>query len=867
MVFNAACQSMKGNNPEMAEAFMKSGAVCYTGFTESNRIGPWTNSQLGERLLSGFSVYSAYQSLPDIFYQETFELPENSGVMVNPKLILWPENELTSICITHPETLPAEISSNNEGTTIKLKGSIKTTDPGQVLVEGGGYGFQYSDSPDFSSYQVIYNEMLEVINHDKNTLTLSFETGNIESLLNSTTTCYYRAFMNDGYSECYGEVKSLGPYAVLNGETLTFYYDSKKNEREGTVYEVEEITSWAYRPAWSDKFTTAVFDASFANYRPTSTAYWFYECSSLKKIENIAHLNTSNVTDMSYMFRLCSSLTSLDLSSFDTSNVTDMGEMFSGCRSLTSLDVSYFDTSNVTNMYEMFDGCSSLTSLDLSSFDTSNVTNLGGMFYCCSSLTSLNLSNFDTSKVTDMWQMFAGCSSLTSLDFRNLNISRCSISYCEFPDNIAVLDLRNIIMPNMRLRYLFYNPSSLKKLNLSNANTSNMISMAYMFQDFSSLTSLDLSHFDTSNVTNMAGMFMNNVSSFDTSNVTDMAVMFRDCSSLTSLDVSSFNTSNVTNMAGMFECCSSLTSLDLSSFNTSNVTNMGDMFSFCDSLTYIDFRNLNFAKCGDDVEKCPRFPSNIAVLDVRNIIVSNDCRGLFRNKKRLRTLNLSNANSSNATTMKWMFDGCSSLTSLDLSSFDTSNVTDMYEMFKGCSSLTSLDLSSFNTSNVTNMYHMFGSCRSLESLDLSSFNTSNVTNMQSMFSDCSSLTSLDVNSFNTSNVTNMGYMFSDCSSLTSLDVSSFNTSNVTNMYEMFKGCSSLQTIYGGNWDKNSPTWSDMFDMFYRCEALRGGKGTHLGNNLYGYDANGNPLYYYCSDDGSAAHIDGGKDNPGLFTAK
>ena len=63
-------------------------------------------------------------------------------------------------------------------------------------------------------------------------------------------------------------------------------------------------------------------------------------------------------------------------------------------------------------MYSMFTNCSSLTSLDLSSFDTSNVTNIGMMFYNCLSLTSLDLSNFDTSNVTTMSSMFISCSKL-----------------------------------------------------------------------------------------------------------------------------------------------------------------------------------------------------------------------------------------------------------------------------------------------------------------------------------------------------------------------------------------------------------------------------------------------------------------------
>ena len=41
----------------------------------------------------------------------------------------------------------------------------------------------------------------------------------------------------------------------------------------------------------------------------------------------------TNVTDMSYMFYECSSLSSLpDISKWNTSNVTDMGGMFTGCK-------------------------------------------------------------------------------------------------------------------------------------------------------------------------------------------------------------------------------------------------------------------------------------------------------------------------------------------------------------------------------------------------------------------------------------------------------------------------------------------------------------------------------------------------------
>lgn len=54
----------------------------------------------------------------------------------------------------------------------------------------------------------------------------------------------------------------------------------------------------------------------------------------------------------------------------------------------------------------MFYNCSSLTSLNLSSFDTSNVTSMYGMFYECYKLSSLDLSSFNFGSDTIFTLMF-----------------------------------------------------------------------------------------------------------------------------------------------------------------------------------------------------------------------------------------------------------------------------------------------------------------------------------------------------------------------------------------------------------------------------------------------------------------------------
>ena len=171
-------------------------------------------------------------------------------------------------------------------------------------------------------------------------------------------------------------------------------------------------------PGWNsttikESVTKVVFDESFKDVRPTSCYRWFCAFSQLTTIEGIENLNTEEVTNMSEMFKDCSGLTSLDLSSFNTAKVESMNYMFNGSSKLTSLDLSSFNTAEVRYMNSMFDGCSSLTSLDLSSFNTAEVMNMTNMFNGCSGLTTIYVSDdFTTGEVSGSDNMFEGCSNL-----------------------------------------------------------------------------------------------------------------------------------------------------------------------------------------------------------------------------------------------------------------------------------------------------------------------------------------------------------------------------------------------------------------------------------------------------------------------
>ena len=282
-------------------------------------------------------------------------------------------------------------------------------------------------------------------------------------------------------------------YVVISEDknkwTLTFYYDDQRATRTGTrkYYVTGNDTYPQWAGPWeeiSNTIVSVVFDASFRDFRPFTTARWFNNYRALKQIEGLEHLNTSEVKDMREMFEGCSGLPSLDVSHFNTQNVTSMGWMFDGCSGLTSLDVSHFNTQNVTYMLQMFDGCSGLTSLDVSHFNTQKVTDMSRIFSSCSGLTSLDVSHFNTQNVTSMYSMFGGCSGLPSLDVSHFNTQN-------------VTDMSRI----------FSGCSGLTSLDLSHFNTQKVTNMYLMFNGCSGLTSLDVSHFNIQKVTDMDRMF------------------------------------------------------------------------------------------------------------------------------------------------------------------------------------------------------------------------------------------------------------------------------------------------------------------------------------------------------------------------
>ena len=147
------------------------------------------------------------------------------------------------------------------------------------------------------------------------------------------------------------------------------------------------------------------------------------------------------------------------------------------------------------------------------------------------------------------------------------------------------------------------------------------------------------------------------------------------------------------------------------------------------------------------------------------------------------------------TTASW-FAGMENLSVISgMENLNTSEVTTMSYMFQGCKSLRTIDLRFVNTVVVEQMDYMFSNCSSLKTIDLSNFNTAYNTTFYRMFNGCTALENLILGpNFDTRNIEFFSFMFAGCTSLTELDLSSFYFNERTRSVDMLSGCSALKTL-------------------------------------------------------------------------
>ena len=300
--------------------------------------------------------------------------------------------------------------------------------------------------------------------------------------------------------------------------------------------------------------------------------------SFMEELEYVNLKDTSNVTDMSDMFRGATRFNQ-PIGNWDTSKVTNMSHMFAGAESFNQ-PIGNWDTSKVTSMNGMFSQAKSFNQ-PIGNWDTSKVTGMNGMFY---GATSFNqpIGNWNTSIVTDMSEMFYDAKSFNKSigNWDTSGVSDMSHMFygaSSFNQPIGNWDTSGV----SDMSHMFYGASSFNQ-PIGNWNTSKVTNMRNMFAEATSFNQ-PIGNWDTSSVTNMNSMFKRAesfnqpIGNWDTSNVTDMSDMFRGATRFNQ-PIGNWNTSKVTNMVGMFSGAESFNQ-PIGNWNTSNVTDMYQMFS------------------------------------------------------------------------------------------------------------------------------------------------------------------------------------------------------------------------------------------------------------------------------------------------
>ena len=212
-------------------------------------------------------------------------------------------------------------------------------------------------------------------------------------------------------------------------------------------------------------------------------SYLFFKSPNLATITGFQNIDTSKVTDFSYMFCGTSVADFSSISHWDVSDSENFDSMFASNSKVQSIDLSHWELSQTQSikMRRMFAADTALISMDLSAWNMSMVTNINGMFagndLNTMALKSVDLHGWNLKNVTDMGTMFNFDNSLTSVNMSgwqtSSNLSSVD-SMFRGTSSLASLDLSSIDLQGVIRKYMLLSqnklydpiPSSLSTLTL-----------------------------------------------------------------------------------------------------------------------------------------------------------------------------------------------------------------------------------------------------------------------------------------------------------------------------------------------------------------------------------------------------------------
>ncbi|WP_297817868.1 BspA family leucine-rich repeat surface protein [uncultured Lactobacillus sp.] len=401
------------------------------------------------------------------------------------------------------------------------------------------------------------------------------------------------------------------------------------------------------------------------------------------------------------------------------------------------------------------------------------------------------------------------------------------------------------------------------------------------FADSSTLKSVDLSHLDTSDVTNMTSAFQNdlvledaNLSGWDISKITSFNNMFSGDNVLsdvnfggwdfgnnptmsnmfdwtwqvknigltgtknvtqpilskyvdglrnshaTSVDLGKLNLSpDITSLRGLFTNDSSLENVDFTGFDASHITDMGNMFYGDGNLVNVNLGNLNFENIKTDgmFAWANNNIKNVNITNAKNISsdILNEYTSSLRNSK-VTSVSLGGISlSPKVTSISGLLSNMPDLENVDLSGFDVSHITDMGNLFYGDTKLTKVNFGNLDFANIQTS-GMFDWSNGNNIKEINIANTKSIP--QAIFNEYirslrnTNATSISFTGLNLSpDITSLAGALSNMASLKHADLTGLNLNNITNLAGIFTGDQNLESVNLSGLDFAKTNTSGMFN--------------------------------------------------------
>ena len=601
--------------------------------------------------------------------------------------------------------------------------------------------------------------------------------------------------------------------------------------------------------------------------------------SGVTSIEGLDKLRSLYLTNISSLFKDCSELRSIDLSTWNVANVQNgFSNMFDGCNKIETINLpTSINTANATDLKNIFNNCENLTTLTNANIRIINATDVSNIFNNCKKLTSINLGDSTFANVNNAANMFKNCEELSTIsvstNVRGLNATAITSDMFSACTNLKgganyPFDANKIDGEFARVDYGGIMPGYF--------TCTSPISVDLNFNKMTNLTSADKNSIDEIKFItgNDVGSVANKLSLYnDASGVSyygykegttlkihwasavnlklpeDFSEGFKDFTNLKKITgFGNVITTNVRNFESLFENCSNIEEIEmgniLSSTQTPNVENVSKMFKNCSNLTTIsvatNIRALptTITNSSDMFLDCTnlkggggfKYDSNFVDGTYARVDYGGIVPGYFNctddNIYNSVNFTIDNTWTNNVTkaditkikfTKSFIMEDFES--SVNLNTTDATLNTKCYLKDAGHTLLIHFANQIGQLNTVADWTEFFSSFTNLVSIEgLEEVDTSNVTNMTRAFKDCAQLRVVDMGSFDADNVTSLDSTFENCTSLLGLigNISTF--SNLQTARNTFKNCTSLTVL---QFDlAGIPTLTDVTGMFQGCTNLR-----------------------------------------------